>query len=114
MGEVLKLQQDECPELHVKPTQIDQAKEVLEFLNKKTGKCFRACNPRGDRTANAEAIITRLNEGYTVQDMKSVIAMKCREWLYDENMVMNLNPLTLFKRQKFESYIGQIGPEDDA
>ncbi len=93
-------------------TCIDKADEVLSFLNAKTGKHYAAKNPRGTPTANAEAVIGRLKEGYTTQDCKSVIAMKCREWLGDERMSKFLRPATLFCRANFEQYIGEIGAED--
>jgi uncharacterized phage protein (TIGR02220 family) len=93
-------------------TQIEQATLVIDFLNAKTGKKFSARNPRGNPTANADFILARFREGYTVQDCKSVIALKCREWLHDEKMSKFLTPETLFRRSNFERYIGEIGPED--
>lgn len=99
------------PEAEVE-TWIAKASEVMEFLNLKTHKFFRARNPMGIATANADVIMHRLKEGYSVQDCKSVIALKCRMWLYDEKMSHCLNPETLFRRSNFERYIGEIGSED--
>lgn len=93
-------------------TWIGKATEVMEFLNLKTGKYFRSKNPVGIPTSNADVIMHRLKEGYTVQDCKSVIAMKCREWLHDEKMSKFLTPETLFRRSNFERYIGEIGTEE--
>lgn len=95
------------------PTLIDQAVLVLTFLNTKTGKKFLPRNPRGNPTANSEFVMHRLKEGYTVQDCKSVIALKCREWMHDEKMSKFLTPETLFRRSNFERYIGEIGAEDE-
>jgi uncharacterized phage protein (TIGR02220 family) len=109
MGNVVSIEGGETP----KPvTLIDQATTVLQFLNGKTGKKFLARNPRGNPTANADVIIHRLKEGYTVQDCKSVIALKCREWLHDERMSKFLTPETLFRRSNYEKYVGEIGAED--
>lgn len=113
MGEVVAIKQDETVAIEVKPlTQIDQAAEVLAFLNKRTGKKFAARNPVGANTANANIIMHRLKEGYTVADLKAVVAAKCRQWLHDEHMSKYLTPVTLFGRQKFDSYMGEIGSED--
>lgn len=113
MGEVVKLEPATEPVVEVKPlTQIDMATEVLAFLNKKTGKKFSARNPKGSPTVNAEIIMARFKEGYTVQDCKSVIALKCREWLHDHKMNKHLVPQTLFCRSHFENYLGECGGED--
>lgn len=93
-------------------TQIEQATEVIDFLNGKTSKKFSARNPRGNPTANADFVMARFREGYTVQDCKSVIALKCREWIHDEKMSKFLTPETLFRRSNFERYIGEIGSEE--
>ena len=106
MGVVLKMADAEQPSL------IEQASTVLTFLNGRTGKKFLPRNPKGAPTANADFVIHRLKEGYTVQDCKSVIALKCREWLHDEKMSKFLTPETLFRRSNFERYIGEIGAED--
>ena len=96
------------------PSLIEQADEVLKFLNAKTSRHYSARNPKGVPTANAEYVMCRLKEGYSVQDCRSVIAMKCREWGADDKMYKYLRPETLFRRSNFESYIGEIGPEDGA
>lgn len=102
----MKIRADEVP------TWIGRATEVIEFLNKRTGKRFLSKNPVGVASANADIVMHRLKEGYTVQDCKSVIALKCREWMHDEKMSRYLTPETLFRRSNFEKYIGEIGPED--
>ena len=107
MGDVVKIKDDEA-----KPTAIECAVTVLAFLNQKTGKKFLARNPKGSPTANAEFVMHRMKEGYTVQDCKSVIALKVREWLHDEKMSKFLTPETLFRRSNFERYIGEVGAED--
>jgi uncharacterized phage protein (TIGR02220 family) len=91
------------------PSFIERAAEVLSLLNLKTGKKYAAKNPRGMPTSNAEFVMHRLKEGYTVDDMKAVIALKYREWGHDERMSKHLTPETLFRRSNFERYVGEIG-----
>ncbi len=91
------------------PTSIEQATEVINFLNHKTGRRYPARNPTGNPTANSEVVMHRLKEGYTLEDCKSVIAKKCREWAHDEKMSRYLTPETLFRRSNFERYIGELG-----
>lgn len=92
-----------------KESYIDQAIRVIEFLNTKSGRRYPARNPRGNPTANAEVVMHRLKEGYTLEDCKSVIAKKCRDWSHDEKMSRYLTPETLFRRSNFERYIGELG-----
>lgn len=89
------------------PSLIEQAEMILQFLNVKTQKNFRARNPKGSPTANADFVIHRLKEGYSVQDCKQVIALKAREWGHDEKMSRYLTPETLFRRSNFERYLGE-------
>lgn len=73
---------------------------IVEYLNKKTGKNFRATAERTQRHINA-----RLREGYTVDDFKTVIENKVSEWK-GTSMEQYLRPETLFGT-KFESYLYQ-------
>jgi len=82
------------------------AKELLEFLNKKTGKGFRPV------LANLEPISARLKEGFSPQDIKTVIARKCMEWGKDDVMSKYLRPATLFNRSKFAQYNGECVTEE--
>lgn len=86
-----------------------EAREILEFLNGKLGK-IRGYQPV---EVNLSMICARLKEGATAQDIRSVIAMKVREWVTDEKMAKNLRPATLFNRTKFWQYHGQLGKEGD-
>lgn len=74
--------------------------EIVEYLNKKTGKNFRATAEKTQKHINA-----RLREGYTVDDFKKVIENKVSEWK-GTNMEQYLRPETLFGT-KFESYLYQ-------
>jgi uncharacterized phage protein (TIGR02220 family) len=99
----------EVVQIEKKRTLLDQAEEVIEMLNQKTGRSYRAKNPRGAPSANADFIIARLREGYTLSDCKAVIGAKYRQWAHDEKMVKFLTPETIFRRSNFERYLGEIG-----
>ena len=75
---------------------------VIEFLNQKTGKAYRPV------PANLEKVMARLKDGATEQDCKSIIARKVRDWQTDDKMREYLRPATLFNREKFAQYQGQL------
>jgi len=84
-----------------------EAREVLEFLNAKTGRHYRPVE------ATIAMIMARLkgqnhDTEVDVQTCKSLIAKKVREWNTDEKMAKYLRPETLFNRTKFESYLGEL------
>ena len=80
---------------------LTSSHEVIDFLNSKTG-----CHYRKTGTTQ-KFVLARLKDGYSVQDMKTVIAKKCREWINDPAMVSYLRPKTLFNATNFENYHGQ-------
>ena len=80
----------------------DCAIEVLNFLNEKTGRNYRPVD------VNINFIKARLESGITVEDLKSIIAMKVREWRGDPVMDKFLRPATLFNREKCEQYYGEL------
>lgn len=75
-----------------------QAKEVIDYLNGKTGSSFRYSE------SSLKHIRARLNDGFSVDDCKSVIDKKTVEWLHDAKMRTYLRPETLFGG-KFEGYL---------
>ena len=79
------------------------ASEVIAFLNEKAGRNYDL------NGANADHVIARLKDGATVDDLRAVVAKKCRDWRGDEKMAMYLRPETLFNRTKFASYKGELG-----
>lgn len=85
-----------------------QAIEILDFLNAKTGHGYKPV------PANTDLIVARIKEGFEVQDIKSVIAMKAREWKADDTMSKFLRPATLFNRTNFAQYHGQLKQQPDA
>jgi len=88
-------------------TQLKQnAREILSFLNTKTGRLYRPVE------ANLGLIESRLKDGIGFQDLKSLVAKKCREWLPDEKMSAYLRPATLFNKTKCEQYVGELYREE--
>lgn len=85
-----------------KPNKTDKkeniVKDIIEYLNLKANKKFKATNKETVRHINA-----RISEGFTFEDFKIVIDKKVDEW---KNTTMDeyIRPLTLFGT-KFESYL---------
>lgn len=89
----------------------EQAIEVLTFLNEKIiANAKDGKKKRGFRLVNAHLkfIRARLNDGISVQDCRSVIAIKFRQWCENKDMVNYLRPKTLFNATNFEQYLGEL------
>ena len=76
-------------------------KEIIEYLNAKTEKNFKAASKK-----NKDHIKARFNDGFNLSDFKKVIDIKTREWKDDPKMEQFLRPETLFSN-KFEGYLNQ-------
>jgi uncharacterized phage protein (TIGR02220 family) len=87
---------------------LAEAEEVLAYLNRNSGKGFKFRNPDGSLTASAEKIIQRLKQGYTALQLCEVVHAKVGQWLHDDDMVEYLRPSTLFSKEKFEQYHGEL------
>jgi uncharacterized phage protein (TIGR02220 family) len=74
--------------------------EIVSFLNEATGK-----NYKNNSVINRKFITQRLNDGFTIEDFKQVIAVKSTNWL-GSKMEQFLRPETLFSN-KFESYLNE-------
>ena len=74
--------------------------EAVDYLNEKAGTKYKSSSKNTTRHIQA-----RLNEGYTLEDFKTVIDKKCSEWL-NTDMEKYLCPDTLFG-SKFEKYLNQ-------
>lgn len=82
-----------------------QRREVVEYLNQKTGKHFK---PNAD--GNKRIIEPRLKEGYTVDEMKKVIDNMYSLWhgvtFRNGELGDNyLKPETLFRSSKIDGYL---------
>lgn len=74
--------------------------EIIDYLNDKTGKHYK---PNTSKTKTV--IEARIKEGFTLEDFKTVIDNKTKQWLggsYDKY----LRPETLFG-SKFEGYLNE-------
>lgn len=74
--------------------------QVIDYLNEVTGSKYKSAT----RTTR-DKINARLNEGFTVEDFKTVIDKKAKEW-GGTAFEQYLRPETLFGT-KFESYLNQ-------
>ena len=83
------------------PTTPIPYQEVVDYLNQKTGKNFKASS-----TVTQRHIKARFADGYTLDDFKRVIDTKTTQWLKDKKMAGYLRPNTLFGA-KFESYLNE-------
>lgn len=75
------------------------AKEVLDYLNEKTG----ATLPHD--VSLLRSISFQLNKNHSVADLKLVIDYKVNEWGKKPDFVKNLVPSILFKEGKFLEYL---------
>lgn len=85
---------------HVSHDDTDKSHfEIIEYLNLKTGSKFKPTTK-----PYVQAIRSRLKEGYTVDDFKTVIDKKCREW-QGTKLEKYLTPKTLFAPSHFDTYL---------
>lgn len=85
---------------HVTHDDVDKSHiEIIEYLNIKTGSKLKATTK-----PYIQAIRSRLKEGYTVDDFKTVIDKKCREW-QGTKLEKYLTPKTLFAPSHFDTYL---------
>lgn len=85
---------------HVSHDDVDKTHfEIINYLNLKTGSKFKPTTK-----PYIQAIRSRLKEGYTVDDFKTVINKKCREWK-GTKLEKYLTPKTLFAPSHFDTYL---------
>lgn len=82
---------------------LDIVSQVIDYLNQKTGKGFKATS-----RATQKFISGRIVDGYTIDDFKSVIDIKTKQWLNDVQMNSYLRPSTLFSPTNFENYLNEV------
>ena len=81
---------------------LAESKEILTFLNEKTGKHFREVD------ASLGFIQARLKSGIDVQTCRTLIMRKVHDWKERPDMQMYLRPETLFNKTKFEGYLAEV------
>jgi uncharacterized phage protein (TIGR02220 family) len=77
--------------------------EIVNYLNDEAQTSFRSTTKKTQQLISA-----RFKEGFTVDDFKTVIDKKVKEWKHDNKMKNFLRPETLFGT-KFEGYLNQKG-----
>lgn len=92
----------------IRKTDIDNnklliCKEILDYLNEKTGKNFKSTTK-----AHQKFIIARLNEGYKLEDFKYVVDVMYARWKFTD-YEQYLQPQTLFGN-KMDNYLNQSMP----
>lgn len=92
-------------EVHIEPIKEPSIKnnipflEIVDYLNEKTGKSFRATTVKTKNLIKA-----RWKEGFSLEDFKSVIDTMVELWSGQGEMELYLRPVTLFG-EKFEGYL---------
>ena len=76
--------------------------EVITFLNTTTGSKYKSSTK-----ATVSKIEARIKDGFSVDDIKTVITVKSKEWK-GTDMAKYLRPSTLFAPDKFEDYLNQL------
>lgn len=79
--------------------------DIVAYFNEKAKAKYKATSESTRRLIKA-----RLNEGFTLEDFKTVIDKKVDEWKNDPKMRAFIRPETLFGT-KFESYLNQQTPK---
>lgn len=83
-------------------------KTIIDYLNDKAGTKYRSSSKDTQKHIKA-----RFNNGFTLEDFKTVIDNKVFEWGNNSKMSVYLRPKTLFGT-KFEDYLNQKGGGESA
>lgn len=81
--------------------------QIVDYLNSKLNSQYKPTTKETQRFINA-----RYNEGYNLDDFKTVIDIKVDEWIDRPDMSKFLRPKTLFGTN-FESYLNQPRPKQE-
>ena len=87
---------------NVKDKDNDNVKDIVAYLNLKANTNYKASSEK-----TRSLIKARINEGFTLEDFKTVIDKKVLLWGKDLKMSAYLRPETLFSN-KFEGYLNEI------
>ena len=100
--ELARVEEQEQKQEEEKARRKEQCSEVVSYLNQKASTAYR---DKGKATT--QFISARLNEGFSVEQLKLVIDKKVLQWKDDEKMKKYLRPATLFNSEKFEAYLNE-------
>jgi uncharacterized phage protein (TIGR02220 family) len=85
-----------------KPGVPQIVRDVVAYLNEKTGKAFKA-ETKGYDTG----ILARQRDGATLEEMQRVIDNRVAAWGASDKMRECLNPTTLFRPTNFANYLAE-------
>lgn len=85
----------------IKDIYSSECSEIVDYLNEMCGTSYRSSSRK-----TRSLIEARLKEGFTVEDFKTVIYKKGKQWMGDTKMCKFLRPETLFSN-KFEGYLNE-------
>lgn len=85
-----------------KPSVPQIVRDVVAYLNEKTGKAFKA-ETKGYDTG----ILARQKDGATFEEMQRVIDNRVAAWGASDKMRECLNPTTLFRPTNFANYLAE-------
>lgn len=77
----------------------ESARQIIDYLNLTAGKKFKQTK------TNHGFINARIKDGFSIDDLKSVIDKKTAEWSTDSRMSQYLRPATLFNAEKCDGYL---------
>ncbi len=77
------------------------AENTIDYLNQKANKNFTYTK------GNLKEINLQIKKGFGEQEFAYVIDVKVEEWLNNDDMKKNLNPVTLFRESNFDRYLNQ-------
>ena len=77
-------------------------KDIIDYLNILTNSKYKY-----NTKSTVSKIKARLKEGFTIDDFKTVIDKKTKQWKNDTRMASYLRPETLFSAEHFESYLNE-------
>jgi len=81
-------------------------KTIIDYLNNQANKKFTYTNKSFNKHITA-----RINDGFTVDQIKNVIDYKCKDKYFIDNP-QHLNPDTLFRPSNFEKYLNAIPKQE--
>ncbi len=84
--------------------------EILEHLNRRRPAGCRGFKPTH---TNLRLICARLGEGFTVPELKAMVAIKARQAENGEFDPRWLRPATLFNALKCSQYLGELPEKSD-
>ncbi|MEH6812914.1 MAG: conserved phage C-terminal domain-containing protein [Motiliproteus sp.] len=80
----------------------ESAKEILTYLNNKTGKKFKPVR------SHLDLINARLKDQFTADELRTIVDNMTAKWGNDSKMAEYLRPATLFQAGKADGYLNAM------